>query len=65
MTDRIAYTKVTDKYILPKVTVDGNDGPILDDINEEIWGDITPYEISTLFSSDGFVLLDEYGNEIY
>lgn len=65
MTDKIAYTKISDVYIFPKVTVDGNDGPLLDDINEEIWGDILPYEISTLFSSEGFVILDEYGNEIY
>lgn len=43
MTDKIAYTKVSDIYVAPQLTVDGNDGPLIDESGNIIYADIEQY----------------------
>lgn len=43
MSDKIAYTKVSDVYVKPQLTVDGNDGPLLDESGNIIYSDIEGY----------------------
>lgn len=60
MTDKIAYTKVSDVYISPKVTVDGNDGPILDESGNIIYADIDGYSnIEYLMDDAEDFIIDE------
>jgi hypothetical protein len=65
MTDKISYTKVSEVFIEPTTTIDDGYGSLMDDSDELLFANLIPYELSTLYSSDGLVLLDEYGNEIY
>lgn len=65
MTDKIAYTKVSDYIGEALTTIDDRYGSLMDDEDELLYANLVPYQLSTLFSSDGFVLLDEYGNEIH
>lgn len=65
MTDKIAYTKVSEYYKEPTTTIDDGYGSLTDDADELLYANLIPYELNTLYSSDGIVLLDEYGNEIY
>ena len=65
MSDKIAYTKVSDLYIEPTMFIEDSNGPLMDDTGDNLFANLVPYQLSTLFSSEGFVLLDEYGNEIH
>lgn len=42
--DKIVYVKISDVYTQPNITIDGNDGPLLDESGEQLFSDMTPYE---------------------
>lgn len=65
MSDKIAYTKVSDTFINSYLTADGNDGPLLDDEGNVIYMDILQYNLGIILSTDDLPILDDDGNEIF